>query len=177
MPLCHQCEWNDRPPSEAKAKACVTCPGPGEWLTHKGRVHVSIDAGGAQTAAEVEASRQAAAGESAEPFDESDPAFRAGMEVGGARVLLFFKSLKKEQVVLLWHCLNSGTLAAAAESLGRTRAMLSKLWRGMVEERPELAQVLDGTKPATGPRDAEGADDVHGAGSEVEHVQPELFGF
>ena len=175
MPLCYQCEWNDRPASDAKTRACVACPGPGEWLTHKGRVHVSIDAGAAQTAAEVEASNQARARTDDEGFDENDPAFRAGMEAGGARVLLYFKELTKEQVVLLYHFLNSGSLAGAAEKLGRTRAMLSKLWRSMLDERPELAAVLDGTNAAPDKgQDAEaGAKSAEDAAETL--VQGELF--
>ena len=116
-----------------------------------------MDAGGAQTAAEVEASNQARERpDEGDGYDENDPVFRAGMEVGGARVLLYFKSLKKEQLALLYHFLNAGTLAGAAENLGRTRAMLSKLWRSMLDERPELAAVLDGTNGA--PEGGRGAD-------------------
>ena len=161
-PLCHQCEWNDRPASDAKTRACVECPGPGAWLTNKGRTHVSVDAGGAQTAAEVEASMQTRAGDGV-AFDPDAPEYRAAMEQGAMRLLLYFKALTKEQVVLIWHLLNSGSLAAAAAELGRTRAMLSHLWRELLKDRPELARVLDGseTSPAPAKKPARDEDEAY----------------
>ena len=152
MPLCHQCEWYRRPPDEAKRTACLACPGPSENLTHKGRTHVSIDAGGAQTAAAVEAALQEARNASDSVYiDEDDPETKVAMAAGGLRVLLYIKGLTKEQIVLLWYVLREGSLANVARDLKCTRAMVSHLWRGMLAARPELAAVLDGGGPAPEP--------------------------
>ena len=106
-------------------------------------------------------------------FDPNAPEYRAAMEQGAMRLLLYFKALSKEQVVLLWNFLNAGSLAAAAENLGRTRAMLSHLWREMLREHPELAAVLDGSR-----REAEAAAQPRQAQPRAEAmVQGDLFDF
>lgn len=175
MPLCHQCPWNDRPPTEAKRAACLACPGPGE-PSHKGRTHLSIESGGPQTASEVEASLLALRGDDddAQPLDESDPTVQAAMMAGGMRLLLYIKSLKKEQLVLLWIVLNEGSLAKAGRKLHRTRAMISHLWRGLVRERPELADVLAGGGAAP-PRADETPQGRQAGGGDGGYVQLELF--
>lgn len=178
MPLCHQCSWNDRPPSDAKRAACLACPGPGDWLTHKGAVHVSIDAGGAQTAGEVEASLQRRAEEDGgdTAIDVDDPDTRAAMELGAMRVLLYFKALTKEEVVSLWLVLHYASLADAAEDLHRTRAMVSHLWREVVARRPELSLVLTGRDMAGGRAvDGQRRSEPRLAAPSPDLVQGELF--
>ncbi len=144
MPLCHRCEWKNVPPDdERRRKACLACPGPEEQPSHKGASHISIDAGGAQTYAEVEASLQKAHGEDGRaPLDPDDPVVAEAMLAGGRRVLLYLSDLSKEQVVLLWQLLREGSLAGIGRATGRTRARISKMWRDMVGVRPELAGVV-----------------------------------
>ncbi len=169
MPDCHKCRWNTAPPSSAKRDACLACPGPAD-TNHKGRVHVSIDSGDAQTAAEVDASLRVSSADDLPELDIDDPATLEAMELGAMRLLLYFKSLTKEQVVLLWYVLRSKSLADVAARLGRTRAMLSHLWRELVRERPELALVLTGRETAK-PQEEE----PELSPAEPEHEQLSLF--
>jgi len=143
MPLCHRCEWRNLPPDdERRRKACWSCPGPEEQPSHKGASHISIDAGNGQTFAEVEASLQKMRGEEREPLDPDDPVVQEAMAAGARRVILYLKDLSKEQLVLLWQFLREGSLAAVGRQAGRTRARISKMWRDLVAERPELEGVV-----------------------------------
>ena len=155
MPLCHQCRWNAEPPTAEKTAACTACDGPGESLTHKGRVHVSIDAGGPQTAAEVEASLQklkadAEAAAEAEALHLPDCCRQTALAL-----LDYMDGLTGQELKVLVEVAHGASLAdiGAAGGVERkrprrdgkqtyTRAMISKLWRGILEKFPDLAGVL-----------------------------------
>ena len=157
MPLCHQCEWNERPPDDAKRAACLACPGPSENLTHKGRIHVSMDAGGVQTAAAVEAALQKRAQEAAEDADDGialpDCCRRAVFTLLDYLCQLDERQLKILLEVAQGHSLaeiaRSGTVqvqgCADGGSRPCTRALMSHDWRKIVKRLPELEAVLKPT--------------------------------
>lgn len=168
MPECHKCDWNNEPPTDAKTRACVACAKarPTPYLTNKGRVHVSLDSGSAQTAAEVEASLQR---DKAEAEAELERLENGGTDATGLHeccqrtaieLLDYLGKLSEREIKLVVAAAHGMTLAEAAE--GRvmerrrgnpdkpyTRAMLSKVWRDILAKAPELGPVLEKGKMRT----------------------------
>lgn len=153
MPLCHQCRWNAEPPTAEKTAACTACKGPGKWLTNKGRVHVSIDAGGAQTAAEVEASLQRLKAD-AEADAEALPLPECCRQTA-LTLLDYMDGLTGQELKVLVEVAHGASLADIAEAgvverkrprrdgkRTYTRTMLHNIWRGITEKFPDLAVVL-----------------------------------
>lgn len=166
MPECHKCDWNREPPTDAKARACVSCaaahPDPG--LTNKGRVHVSIDSGSAQTAAGVEAAMQRMKDEGG-GGEVDATGLRDCCKRTALTLLDYLGNLTEREVKVVVAVAHGMTLAEAAE--GRvmerhkgnpdkpyTRAMMCKVWRDILAKLPELAPVLERGKKRSGPRSA-----------------------
>lgn len=116
MPECHKCPHNG-----TGSPACLTCAGPPD-TNHRGRSHISIDAGeGAQTLGEVAASMQQM--QEADQQTAMEPA-----EIDAARrVLHEFVMLADDDVRLVCSLMRGESMAAVAKREGLTRAAVS--WR------------------------------------------------
>lgn len=160
MPECHNCRWNDEPPTDEKAAACTACELPADRTNHKGRTFLSLEAGaerGGQTAAEVEAALQTARAE-AEAGADALPLPDCCRQTALA-LLDYMDGLTGRELKLLVEVAHGATLADIADAgvierkggrgrRGRnadgtmTRASVSKIWRGILERFPDLAEVL-----------------------------------
>ncbi len=149
MPECHRCEWNQRGPSPEKEAACGSCFMAEDYTNHKGKVHVSIDSGAAQTAAEVEASLQNARERDEE---EEAPLLPDCCMETAWRMLDYLSQLDERELKLLIEVSHGANLAEVGEraALSRlhgkgpmTRANVSHMWRQIVGRLPELAGVLE----------------------------------
>jgi len=114
MPECHKC------PHDGKGSdACITCGGAAE-TNHKGRSHVSIDAGDGQTLGEVEASIAAVwRGWEGERFPEVSP--------DAVKVAAAFLSMDDAEFALVRSLMSGKSMSDVAREEGVTRASVS--WR------------------------------------------------
>ena len=122
MPECHKCEHDGK-----RSEACLTCRGAAE-TNHKGRSHVSIDAGGAQTLGEVEAARAEIA---ARRFIR-----RGKVGTEAAEVVRVMLSLSVKDFALVKALLAGKSMADVAREDGKTRAAVSDRVRKLVGRHP-----------------------------------------
>ena len=120
MPECHKCVHNGK-----GSEACWTCKGPAE-TNHKGRSHVSIDAGGAQTLGLVQASVTIRGG-----HDDT-------VSEDARHLLAALLGLLPEEFLLIKRLLAGRSMADIAREDGLTRAAISDQVRKLVEQHPEF---------------------------------------
>lgn len=120
---CHKCQHNGK-----GSTACLSCKGPSE-TNHKGRSHVSIDAGGnSQTMGEVEASISVMFKDVKSKFPRIHP--------DAAKVALAFLSMDDADFRLVKALLGGKTMASVAREAGLTRAAVSAQVKRLAVKHP-----------------------------------------
>lgn len=133
MPECHKCPHNG-----TGSPACLTCAGPPD-TNHRGRSHISIDAGDdAQTLGEVAASMQQM--QEAEQQTGREP---AGIDAA-RRVLHEFVTLADDDVRLVCSLMRGESMAAVAKREGLTRAAVSWRVKRLVAKHPVFSFLRQG---------------------------------
>lgn len=130
---CHKCPYRG-------TARCLSCPAD-QPLSHAGQTFVSLNAGGAQTLGEVEASLRASPvdEEDEEEYDERSVAY--GERQGALKLLLYLERLDPGEVSILLMALTS-SLSDIARRSGQHRATISARWRRLVEKHPELDEIV-----------------------------------
>jgi hypothetical protein len=111
---------------------CLTCHGPPE-TNHKGRTHISIDAGDGQTLGEVEASHAAASRNAGNAEDIP------GISPDAERVASAFLSLDADDFALVKALLAGRSMADVARDAGLTRAAVSARCKRLAARNPVFA--------------------------------------
>jgi hypothetical protein len=134
MPECHKCPYNG-----TGNPICLSCAGPPD-TNHRGRSHISIDAGDdAQTLGEVAASIQQM--KEADQHDgHKEP---AGIDAA-RRVLHEFVTLADDDVRLVCSLMRGESMAAVAKREGLTRATISWRVKRLVAKHPVFSFLRQG---------------------------------